>query len=501
MAEAQARRFGRYQVVATLGRGAMGEVYAAVDDVLGREVAIKTLRGTDNGMAPRLLDARFRHEARAIAQLAHPGVVQVFDIDVTATPPYLVMERVEGPSLATRLDAGPLSPSEVRAMGIQIGRALSAAHQRGVVHRDVKPGNILAAGSGRWKLADFGVAHVPDSSLTLTGQFIGSPAYAAPEALTRGELGPPGDVYGLAASLYQAASGRWPRAEPTTAGVRGLLAPPPPLTELAPGFPPELAQVIERALDIEPGNRPTADELARAMAGDTSVAAATPPLGAPTMNLRASSPVSFAPEAFAATTASPIVTPASPAAVSTAGHVVATVPVGTLVQPTVPAATQIVSLRKQWKRYLPWAAVAVALIGGIVIGVMHAGGGSETKPIGSGVASGTGLPSFAADDGLGTPEFLPDTPDDGTIMAHQPSNLDAQNARDWEKAVEKLYDGDLAGARKKLDEFERKHGRTPESSDLAAQLDRAIQRTGGSLDDNESGRGRGRFKNKGKKDD
>ncbi|HEX7840760.1 MAG TPA: serine/threonine-protein kinase, partial [Kofleriaceae bacterium] len=220
------RSFGRYRVTGTLGAGAMGEVYAAVDDALGREVAVKTLRGHASELAARILDERFRIEARAIAALHHPGVVQVFDIDLSADPPYLVMERVAGPSLKDRLSGGALTADELRTLGIQIGRALAAAHAAGILHRDVKPANILAAGAGLWKLADFGVAHVPDSALTFTGQFVGSPAYAPPEALVRGESGTAGDIYGLGATLYEAAAGTWPRRDAATGA---LFAPLPPV--------------------------------------------------------------------------------------------------------------------------------------------------------------------------------------------------------------------------------------------------------------------------------
>jgi tRNA A-37 threonylcarbamoyl transferase component Bud32 len=270
MVVAADRSFGRYRVTGTLGAGAMGEVYCAVDEVLGREVAVKTLRGNASGLAARILDERFRLEARAIAALHHPGVVQVFDIDLSADPPYLVMERVAGPTLKEHLARGPLDELELRALGIQIGRALAAAHAAGVVHRDVKPANILAAGTDTWKLADFGVAHVPDSSLTMTGQFVGSPAYAPPEALVRGQSGTPGDVYGLGATLYEAAAGRWPRADATTGG---LLAPMPPLRSLVPALLPELAEAIDRAVAIEPERRPSAAELADAIAaaGSASV--------------------------------------------------------------------------------------------------------------------------------------------------------------------------------------------------------------------------------------
>jgi eukaryotic-like serine/threonine-protein kinase len=277
-----ARSFGRYRVTGTLGTGAMGEVYAAVDDVLGRDVAVKTLRGNASGLAARILDDRFRQEARAIAALHHPSIVQVFDIDLSADPPYLVMERVAGPTLKDRLREGALTANALRALGIQIARALAAAHAAGIVHRDVKPANILAAGADSWKLADFGVAHVPDSSITMTGQFVGSPAYAPPEALIRGQSGVPGDVYGLGATLYEAAAGRWPRTEDTSGA---LLAPLPPLGELAPALPSEVAAVIDRAVSIEPDQRPSAAELADALAGAASqpgiAPVAVPPTPAP----------------------------------------------------------------------------------------------------------------------------------------------------------------------------------------------------------------------------
>src|SRR5262249_57659595 len=115
-----------------------------------------------------------------------PALLTVPTRAFPAEPPSLVRGRATGPSLKDRLAHGRLPPDEVRALGIQIARALAAAHSAGIVHRDVKPANILAAGAGRWKLADFGVAHVPDSSLTMTGQFVWSPAYAPPEPLVRG---------------------------------------------------------------------------------------------------------------------------------------------------------------------------------------------------------------------------------------------------------------------------------------------------------------------------
>jgi eukaryotic-like serine/threonine-protein kinase len=236
--------FGRYRVVRPLGDGAMGTVYLATDDLLGREVAIKTLRPLAAGaFQAEVFRARFSNEARAVASLSHPSIVQVFDMGLEGRVPYLVMEVVHGPSLKARLaERGRLAPGEARALGVQMARALDEAHRRGIVHRDVKPANILEASGGTWKLADFGVAHVPDSDLTLTGQFIGSPAYGAPEAIERGELTPAGDVYGLGATLSEALAG-------------------------TPDVPPDLARSIERAMAKDPGARPSARQLAEELAG------------------------------------------------------------------------------------------------------------------------------------------------------------------------------------------------------------------------------------------
>jgi len=142
------------------------------------------------------------------------------------------------------------------------------------VHRDVKPGNVLAAGEGAWKLADFGVAHVPDSSLTITGQFVGSPAYAAPEALVKGAVAPAGDVYGLGATLYEAAAGRWPRRDANGA----ILAPVPPLAQLAPQLPAHVAAAIDRAVALEAEQRPTASELAELLAAPSPAASISGPV-------------------------------------------------------------------------------------------------------------------------------------------------------------------------------------------------------------------------------
>ncbi len=276
------RSFGRYRVLKTLGAGAMGEVFLARDDLLARDVAVKTLRPLGlGGFAAESFRARFLNEARAVAALAHPHVVRVFDLGFEGDAPYLVMELVEGSSLHDRHKSGrPLSVEEVRTLGIQLGQALEAAHARGIVHRDVKPANVLEAETGMWKLADFGVAHVPDSSLTMTGQFIGSPLYAAPEALLAGEFSPATDVYGLGATLYEALGGEPPYGSPGDVSVAALARrSDPQLVALRrPGVPAELARVIEATLSRDPAARPSAAHLAAALAGGALTAEASPAL-------------------------------------------------------------------------------------------------------------------------------------------------------------------------------------------------------------------------------
>ncbi len=442
----------------SLGSGAMGEVHAAVDELLGREVAVKTLRGRTSGMAARIADERFRLEARAIAQLTHPSVVQVYDLDLAADPPYLVMERVAGPSLKERLAAGPLPEPELRALGIQIANALASAHARGVVHRDVKPANILGAGPGTWKLADFGVAHVPDSSLTLTGQFVGSPAYAPPEALLRGQLGPEGDVFGLGATLYQAAAGTWPRADAETSA---LLAPVPPLLSLAPGVPPDLAAAIDRAVAVEPSARPSAAELAMSLASGT----ATPPgVAAVALPRLATSPGASGPMAGSIETELVASVPGVPAGASAAG-----------------TSALAKAAQYRWKHTVAGVATLLAIV--LIAATRCSGSGPPSTAI-----PGTGTNPFIegpregrdpredrdrdhddrdrddrADDERGEAPAL--------IRARPPELTSEEAAKDWDKVIDKLYKRQFGEARKKLAEFEDKHGQTAETRDLASQLD------------------------------
>ncbi|HEY6461444.1 MAG TPA: serine/threonine-protein kinase, partial [Polyangiaceae bacterium] len=199
-----------YDVELLLGEGGMGRVLLARDTVLGRGVALKILRD-DLGLTPELraqLVERMRQEARAAATLAHPSMVTLHDMgEDERVGLYLVFERIIGPTLRERLhESGALPPVEVAAIARALGSALTHAHAAGVVHRDVKPENVMLSKVGP-KLTDFGIARLPDSTLTRATTVLGTPAYSAPEALASGTFGPASDQFSLAATLYEALTG------------------------------------------------------------------------------------------------------------------------------------------------------------------------------------------------------------------------------------------------------------------------------------------------------
>ncbi len=244
-------KIGRYEVVSELGRGAMGVVLLAHDPVLDRKVAIKFLR-PDLKLADeeRLsLMQRMRQEARAIARVAHPGIVSLHDLgESEAEGVYLVFERAEGPTLEAALRRGRLTRDGAARLSRELGDGLAAAHLRGVVHRDVKPGNIILTEEGA-KVADFGVARLPDSTLTKAGVRVGTPAYAAPEAILYGEHSPRSDQFSLAASLYEAISGR--RAFPGDDAVtvaRSIENNEPVPVAKALGYSPRVDEVLLRGM-------------------------------------------------------------------------------------------------------------------------------------------------------------------------------------------------------------------------------------------------------------
>ncbi|GAA1518831.1 hypothetical protein GCM10009730_26650 [Streptomyces albidochromogenes] len=267
------RLAGRYRVVAQLGRGGMGVVWRAVDEVLGREVAVKELRTYNDSSAPELADLRIRmqREARAAARVRHPGVIAVHDVAEHDGRPVIVMELVDGPSLDDVLaERGLLDPREAASIGAKVLEALGAAHQAGVLHRDVKPGNVLIErANGRVVLTDFGIAAMDDpgdgstTHLTRSGELVGSLDYLAPERAQGHEPGPASDVWALGATLYAAVEGGSPfRRTSTWSTLTAIVAEPLPEPRRSGPLGPVLRQLMAK----DPAQRPDARQAARLLA-------------------------------------------------------------------------------------------------------------------------------------------------------------------------------------------------------------------------------------------
>ncbi|MGW5608441.1 serine/threonine-protein kinase [Streptomyces sp. NPDC003753] len=256
---------GRYQLNTTIGRGAMGEVWRAYDQMLGRPVAVKVL--LDRNADPTA-DSRFRLEAQTAGRLHHPHVVGVLDFGEHEGRLFLVMELVEGDSLARVLaDDGPLPAEQVAAIAAQAAAGLAVAHEQGIVHRDIKPGNLLLDAGGTLKIGDFGIARFmddPSGALTATGQIVGTSLYIAPERALGKPAGPASDVYSLGCVLYQLLTGRPPfRADSPIAILHQHLdATPVPPRELGAALPPAFENYLLSLLAKRPEDRPTARQAA-----------------------------------------------------------------------------------------------------------------------------------------------------------------------------------------------------------------------------------------------
>ncbi|GLW05252.1 hypothetical protein Misp01_03820 [Microtetraspora sp. NBRC 13810] len=256
---------GRYRAVERLGEGGMGVVWRAHDEMLHREVAVKEVR-----LSPHLPQAqreemreRTMREARAAARLGHPGIVAVHDVVAQDDRPWIVMDLVRGRSLdqAVKQD-GPLPPSRVAMIGLAVLDALVLAHRHGIMHRDVKPANIMIAHDGTVLLTDFGIATMEDDPALTSEGLVGSPGYIAPERLRGTEDGPAADLWSLGATLYTAVEGRAPFHRPMPVAILGAV-----LTQPAP--PPQragyLGPVLLAMLEKNPRDRPGVAELRAAL--------------------------------------------------------------------------------------------------------------------------------------------------------------------------------------------------------------------------------------------
>jgi serine/threonine-protein kinase len=270
------KNIGRYEIVDELGHGAMGSVFRAKDPAMGRIVALKTiltanLAGDQSGEFRQ----RFYREARAAGALAHPGIVPVFDVGEFEGMPYLVMEYVNGQTLAASMKTGErLSLDRVCEIGQQIADALGYAHRNGVIHRDIKPANILmtsraAYGDERPKITDFGVAKLTAGEITTTGQLLGTPAFMPPEQFTGAPIDGRTDLFSLGVILYWMVTGEQPFPGETMTAVSYKIVhtEPIPPAKLNPAIPAALDAVILKCLAKSPADRfQTGDELARALA-------------------------------------------------------------------------------------------------------------------------------------------------------------------------------------------------------------------------------------------
>ncbi|HVT77411.1 MAG TPA: serine/threonine-protein kinase, partial [Acidimicrobiales bacterium] len=325
------------------------------DRRLGRDVAIKFLRR--DLAAPEAARQRFEDEARNAARLTHPNVVLVLDTGEHDGVPSLGMECLPGRTLRDELKEGPLPVARLTWIARDVLAGLAAAHEMGIVHRDVTPANILLTETGRAKLADFGIAKTLDApSVTVVGQVLGTPAYVAPERLLGEPATPAADVYGVGATLYHALAGSPPFTgdSPIAIAHQAVSSRPERLEHLRPDAPLDLVAAVDHAMDPDPARRPTAEALAASLAGEETLGAETSAL--PVVGEDAG------PETVAV------------GAVGAAGA--AASPMATVAQPAVPPAP----VRRGWReRRVMLATVgAAALIGLLLLALTDHTGGPET---------------------------------------------------------------------------------------------------------------------------
>jgi Tol biopolymer transport system component len=256
-------RLGRYEILSLLGAGGMGRVYCALDPALGREVAIKALARTFRGDSASL--RRFEREARVLATLSHPNIAAIYGFEVLDGAPYLILERIEGETLAERLKRGPLKLREAVAVATQVADGLAEAHGKGVIHRDLKPSNVMLAPGGRAKLVDFGLAktsaparggRLSTDLQTAAGIVVGTAPYMSPEQINGEEVDARTDVWAFGCVLYEMLAGREAFRGHTVPEVLATVLRDEPDWNALPGsLPPQLLRLLQRCLRKEPRDR------------------------------------------------------------------------------------------------------------------------------------------------------------------------------------------------------------------------------------------------------
>lgn len=261
----------RYELRGVLGRGGMAEVHDGWDTRLSRPVAVKVLHRALN--ADPDMRRRFEDEARSAAALNHPNIVAVHDCGEHDGAPFIVMERLPGRTLHDDIAMGPMPPERVRAMLNDVLGALACAHAAGIVHRDIKPGNVLVSPAGVMKVADFGIAKTAGAALTATGQIVGTMAYMSPERVAGAPASAADDLYAVGVMGYEALTGQRPYPQENLAALlRAILdTPPPPIGAMRPDIDPMLAAGIDRAMCRDPNQRfSNAEQMRAALAGAPS---------------------------------------------------------------------------------------------------------------------------------------------------------------------------------------------------------------------------------------
>jgi len=251
---------GRYQIQSELGRGGMGTVYRALDPVLERTVAIKTLNPDLPEDVVAEMKARFVREAKSAGRLNHPNIVTIYDVDVAGEVAFIAMEYLEGKSLRQLLDSGaPLSFDAIADIAAQVAEALDYAGRFGIVHRDTKPANIMVSANGFAKLTDFGLAYVPSSQMTQKGDILGSPKYMSPEQVQEQPVDSRADLFALGIVLYEMLVHKTPFERPgiTVFGLMEAVVkePVPSVTQQNPAVPAAFETILSRALAKNPKDR------------------------------------------------------------------------------------------------------------------------------------------------------------------------------------------------------------------------------------------------------